>query len=81
MNFITSLPISTNWKEEIYDFILVIVDWLTKMIYYKSVKITIDILSFGEVIIDVIVKHHDLFDSIATNKGFLFSSKSWLSIW
>ena len=50
-----NLPISTNWKENSYNFILVIVDWLTKMIHYKPVKITIDILGLTEVIIDVVV--------------------------
>ena len=32
MDFITGLSILTNWEEDNYDFILVIVDWLTKMV-------------------------------------------------
>ena len=43
MDFVTGTPISTNWKGDSYDSILVIVDWLTKMVQYKLVKITIDI--------------------------------------
>ena len=57
------LPISTNWKGNSYDSILVIVDWLTKMIHYKPVKITINALDFAEVILDVVVHHHGLLDS------------------
>ena len=42
MNFVTSLPISTDWKGDSYDSILVIVDRLIKMVHYEPVKITID---------------------------------------
>ena len=42
MNFVTGLLISTNCKEDSYNFILVIVDRLTKMVHYEPVKITID---------------------------------------
>ena len=55
MDFMTGLPISTNWKDDSYDSILVIVDRLTKMVYYKVVKITIDKPGFPKVIIDMIV--------------------------
>ena len=77
MDFVAGLPISTNWKGDSYDFILVIVDRLAKMIYYESVKITIDALSLAEVIIDVIVRHHSLPNPIMTDRGFLFTSKFW----
>ena len=36
------LPISIDWKGESYDFILVIIDWLTKMVHYEPIKVTID---------------------------------------
>ena len=39
--FVTSLPILINWKRDNYNSILVIVDWLTKMVHYKLVKITL----------------------------------------
>ena len=38
IDFITGLPVSINWKRETYDSILVIVDQLTRMIYYKPVS-------------------------------------------
>ena len=77
MDFVTGLPISTNCKQDSYDFILVIVDRLTKIVYYKPVKITINAPSLAEVIIDVLVRHHGLPDSIVTDRGFLFISKFW----
>ena len=42
MDFVTRLPISTNWKDDSYDSILVIVDRLMKMVHYKPIKVTID---------------------------------------
>ena len=41
MDFVTGLPISTNWEEDSYDSNLAIVDRLMKMFHYKPVKITI----------------------------------------
>ena len=75
MDFVTGLPISTNWKGDSYDSILVIVDWLTKMVHYELVKIIIDAPGLAEVIINVIVCHHGLLDSIVTDRGSLFTSK------
>ena len=77
IDFVTGLPISTNWKGDSYNFILVIVDWLIKMVHYKLVKITIDAIGLAEVIINVIVCHHGFLVSIVTDRGFLFTSKFW----
>ena len=67
MNFVTGLLVSTDWKGESYDSILIIVDRLTKMVYYEPVKITINAPGLAEVIIDVVVRHHGLPDSIITD--------------
>ena len=67
MDFITRLPISTDWKGENYDLIFVIIDRLTKMVHYKPVKITIDAPDLAEVIINVVVRYHNLLDSIITD--------------
>ena len=75
MDFVTGLPISTDWKGDSYDSILVIVDRLTKMVHYKPVKVTINAPGLAEVIIDVVVRHHGLPDSIVTNRGSFFTSK------
>ena len=57
MDFITGLPILTDWKGDSYDSILVIVDWLTKMVHYKPVKVTINAPGLAEVIINVVVRY------------------------
>ena len=77
MDFVTVLLISTDWKGNSYDSILVIVDWLTKMVYYKLVKVTIDAPGLAKVIIGVVVRHHNFSDSIVTDRGSLFTSKFW----
>ncbi len=67
MDFVTGLPISTNWKNDNYDSILVIINRLTNMIYCKPVKVTIDVPSLVEAIIDVIIHHHGVPESIVTD--------------
>ena len=77
IDFVTCLAILTNWKEDNYDSNLVIIDWLTKIVYYKLVKVIINIPELAEVIINVIVYYHNLLVSIVTDKGSLFISKFW----
>ena len=77
MDFITGLPILTDWKRDCYDSILVIVNWLIKMVHYKSVKVTINAPGFAEVIINMIVRYHGLLDSIVSDRKSLFTSKFW----
>ena len=55
MDFITSLLLSADWKGNSYNQILVIIDRLTKMIYYKLVKVIIDASKPAEIIIDIVV--------------------------
>ena len=80
IDFVIGLPLSADWKSDSYNLILVIVDWLTKMVHYKPVKVTIDAPRLAEVIIDVVVWHHGLLDSIVTDRGLLFTSKFWSSL-
>ena len=80
MDFVTGLLLSADWKGDNYDLILVIVDQLTKMVHYKQVKVTINASGLAEVIIDVVVRHHSLPDSIVTDKGLFFISKFWSSL-
>ena len=47
------------------------------MAHYKPVKVTIDASGLPEVIINVVVRHYGLPDSIVTNWGSLFTSKFW----
>ncbi len=56
MDFVIDLLISANQKGDSYDLILVIVYWLTKMVYYELVKITIDVPSLVKLIINIVVQ-------------------------
>ncbi len=81
MDFVTGLPVATNWKGDTYNFILVIVDRLTKMVHYEPVKVTIDVPSLAEFIIDVVVRPHGLPNSIVSDRGSIFTSKFWSSLY
>ena len=81
IDFVTDLPILTNWKRDSYNSILVIIDRLTKLIHYKLVKIIINALGLAEIIINVVVRYHGLSDSIVTDWGLFFTSKFWLSLY
>ena len=52
MDFVTRLLLSSDWKSNSYNSILVIVDRLTKMVHYKSVKVIINAPELAEVIIN-----------------------------
>ena len=80
MDFVTRLPISTDWKDNSYDSILVIIDRLTKMVHYESIKVTINAAGLAEVIINMIVRHHGLHYLIVTDKSSLFTSRFWSSL-
>ena len=71
------LPVLIDWKEDSYDLILVIIDRLTKMVHYKPVKVIIDALRLAKVIIDMVMRHHGLPDSIVTNRESFFTLKFW----
>ena len=51
------------------------------MIHYISIKITINALGFIEAIIDMVMRHYGLPDSIVTNWESLFNSKFWLLLY
>ena len=75
IDFVIGLPLSADRMGNNYNSILVIVDRLTKMVHYEPVKVTIDALRLAEVIIDVVVRHHDLPDSIISDRKAIFTSK------
>ena len=55
MDFVTGLPQSADWRGDGYDLILVIVDWLTKMVHYEPVQTRITVPVLAKVILNVIV--------------------------
>ena len=81
MDFVTGLPLFADWKSDSYDSILVIVDRLTNMVHYEPVKVTINAPRLAEVIIDVVVRHYGLPDSIISDRGAISTSKFWSSLY
>ena len=77
MDFVTDFPISANWKSNSCDLILVIIDQLTKMVYYKPIKVIINVPSLAEVIINVIVHYYGVLELIVTDWDLLFTLKFW----
>ena len=75
------LPISTGSNGENYDFIIVIIDCLTKIVYYKLIKIIINTSELAEILLDIIVWYYSLSDLIVSNKSLLFISKFWLLLY
>ena len=47
------------------------------MLRDKPVQITIDALGLAEIISDVVIRYHDLPDSIVSDKDSFFTSKFW----
>lgn len=79
LNFGIRLLVSSDWKSETYISILVIVDKLMKMVYFQSIKITINMLVLANVILDVLVRQYGFPDSIVCDKSLVFTSKFWSS--
>ena len=75
------LLISTNWKRESYNSILVIVDWHIKMVHYKPIKVTINVPRLAEIIPDMVVWYLGLPDSIVSDRGSIFTSNFWSSLY
>lgn len=55
---------------------MVIIDLLTKIVYYKSVKTRIHLFKVEKVIIDVVVYYYDILNFIITNKRFFLLQDS-----
>ena len=77
IDFVKGLPILIDWKGDNYDSILVIVNWLTKIVHYKPVKVTINAPGLTEIIIDRVMRHYGLPNSIITSRRSFFTSKFW----
>lgn len=75
MDFVTRLPNSVDKKDNSYNFILVIVDWLIKIVHYKLVKVIIDAPELAKVFLDVALQHHNLLNFIITDQSLFFTSK------
>ena len=75
MNFVIDLSNNRNYTNTIFDSIFVIVCRLTKMIYYISCIKNIFFENFVDIFIRKIIKLHDFFSFIMTNKKSVFISR------
>lgn len=70
-----------NWERNSYDTIFLIVNWLTKIVPYKPVKIIIDGACLAKIIINIVVRHHDFPKSIARDQSSLLHLKFWFLLY
>lgn len=75
IDFITSLLILTNSKDKTYNFILIIINPLLKMIHYKQDKVTNNASDFTKVIIDIVKRYHVFINLIISNGSSNFNFK------
>lgn len=75
MDFVIGLRVLNNWKDETYNFILVIIDSLMKMVYYELINVTFNAPKLNKVIFNVVVWYHGLPNLIAINRSLLFILK------
>lgn len=76
IDFVSCLLILTDQKKDSYNPILVIVNWLTKIVYSMAVQIIINILGFAKIIIDVVIRYHNFSSQLSSN-GSRYSSQSF----
>ena len=67
-------------KGDSYDSIFVNLNRPIKMVYYKSIKITINISAFAKVIVNVVIRYYGLLDSTVINRRSFFTLKFWSSL-
>ena len=51
------------------------------MVYYKLVKVNINTPALAEVIIKIIMQHHDFLDLIMSNYSSVFTLKFWFLLY
>ena len=69
------LPPSTNYKDDGYDSILVIIDWLIKIVHYELVKMIINASDLAKIILHIVVQLHNLHNSIVGDRSSVFTSE------
>lgn len=75
IDYITSLLFLLDLKNNCLNTLFIIIDYLTKMIYYNLVKTTVNMAGQAKIIFDVMVKYHSLPMSIIIDQDSLLTSK------
>jgi transposase InsO family protein len=76
IDFITDLPLS-RLQKEVYNSILVIINYFTKLGTYISCKKSINAKELANIVTKRIFNIYGYPDSIITNQGSLFTSRFW----
>jgi hypothetical protein len=74
INFIIGLPPSLR-ESRVFDAIFTIVNRYSKMVYFILITINVDIPALAEFIYDKIMKYHNIFKLIISNRESIFISK------
>lgn len=77
----TNLPLLLTEKSNNYDTILVVNDYLINLVYYKCVKIIVDVINLAKVFINMVIKYYGLPKSIISDQGSLFTLKFLSSLY
>ena len=80
MDFITRLPASRR-VDSVYNTVLVIINRFTKVTRYIPYKKIINTKQLTKLIIDIIVKDFSLPSGIILDRGLVFISKFWLTLY
>ncbi len=73
MNFITNFS-SSKRSNDVYDFILVIINRYIKITLYIFVTKKITIIELTEIIFDHVMFKYDVSKNVVSNKEFVFTS-------
>ena len=80
INFVMNFSISRNWNKIKYDLILMMIDRLTKMIYYISIIKIINVENLIKIFIKEIVQLHNLSFFIIIDRRSLFILSFWSTL-
>lgn len=81
IDFVICLSLLIDCKIDSYDTIFIIVDRLTKMVYYESVKTTIDVVNLAKVIINIVISYYGLPGSIVSDRCSLLTLRFWFLLY
>jgi hypothetical protein len=81
MNFIIKLPKSTNLAtRERYDSILIMIDKLIKYSHIIACKEKFTVEQLGYIVLDRLIKYHDILKGLTSDKDKLFTSNYWKTL-
>jgi hypothetical protein len=79
MNFITNLS-SSKRSDDVYDFVLVIINRYIKITFYIFVTKKITIVELTEIIFDHVMLKYNASKNVISNREFVFTSAYWANI-